>query len=447
MAVGCTLSVGRRSQNGNSDVRIWLSPGGPTHEGVRDGCASRRQRPLVKATARELRKNPSHPRHRTALNTDVEFNRRSDRVSLNLPIQVGGTDARGQPFRDKTQTVLVTRHGARIILTRELEPLVEVTIRYPKTGREARARIVEKVGTFQDGNHYGVEVLDAKVNLWGIHFPTAAEVETAVGRVLLECESCHAQEVARLDGFALEVFQANRRISRPCKCSSAMTAWGEVSSEGTPAPSVVSKPAVGPSLTPSAPSLREGPGQSLKVRACVRTAAFGEELVSTEDPAKDGVRFRSERRYQEGEKIEIALPFQPGGGNVFIPAQVKWTSGEPQEGVVTYGVAYLRRVRKAARFEATVEINMGILGVGLRFTGRMVDLSMTGVLMKTSQKLEPGTHVRMGIEMGVHTFRTRAAVRRAVPGVGIAFEFTQMSQRDREHLGRLIQALKIRTKS
>ena len=72
---------------------------------------------------------------------------------------------------------------------------------------------------------------------------------------------------------------------------------------------------------------------------------------------------------------------------------------------------------------------------------------MTGVLMRTSKKLDPDTHVRLGIEMGVDTLRTVAIVRRTVPEVGIAFEFAQMTQRDRQLLGRLLTSLKLMGKS
>ncbi len=390
-----------------------------------------------------------YPRQRETLEFETDLNRQSDRVTLSLPIRVIGTDTLGREFRDEARTILVTRHGARILLARELDPKTEITIRYPRIDREAKARIIGKAAESPDGNQYGVRILDTSVNLWGIHFPAAAEAESAVGRVLLECTSCHAQEVACLDGLALGVFQANRTLSRPCKCSPAMTAWSEVSSDGTVGPVAAVAAAVATKLVSTARvrNLREGLEQSWKIHACVRSAEFGEEIVLTDNPTRTGVRYMSENKYEEGEKVDIAIPYQRAGGNVFIPAQIKWTMWDPEEGISLSDVIYLRRVRKSARYEATIEVHMGILGVGLRLTGKIVDLSMTGVLMKTSRKLEPDTHVRLGIEMGVDTFRTVAIVRRTVPGVGVAFEFAQMNQRDRQLLGRLIQLLKLSVKS
>ena len=73
--------------------------------------------------------------------------------------------------------------------------------------------------------------------------------------------------------------------------------------------------------------------------------------------------------------------------------------------------------------------------------------AMNGVMMQTSEKLESGTHVRMGIEVGSDVLRTMAIVRRIIPGVGVAFEFAQMTQRDRQILGRLILQLKLSSKA
>jgi len=222
-----------------------------------------------------------------------------------------------------------------------------------------------------------------------------------------------------------------------------MTVWGEFSSFGTAESGGQTSQSVSPRVTSSAQTRIRGLGESWNVHACIRSGDSLEDLVLTGSATREGVRFISEHRYGEGQKIEIAIPHQPAGGNIFIPAEIKWTSGEPEDGVTMYGVAYLRRIRKAERYEAKVEIHIGILGVGVRKTGRVVDLSMTGVLMRTSEKLEPGTHVRMGIEVGTEVLRTMAIVRRIVPGVGVAFEFAQMNQRDRQILGRLILQLKM----
>lgn len=377
------------------------------------------------------------------MGTEEDFNRRTDRIALGLPIQAIGTDSLGQTFREEARTVLVTRHGGKIILARELSLDSELTIRYPRRDREAMVRVLWRSDPLPEGRQYGIEVLDPNENLWGIHFPNAREAAEAVGRVLLECTSCHEQEVACLDGLALELFQANRCISRPCKCSTAMTTWGEVSIVGEAQQGAAGQALSSRGQTTSTRVLLGLDEQAWRIQACIKSGQLDDDLVWTQTPTKDGVRFKSERRYEEKEKVDIALPYQPGGGNVFIPAEIRWSTEDLSAGVFHYGAVYLRRIRKAPRFPAKVMVYVGILGVGLRMTGRIVDLSMTGVLMQSSTALEPGTNVRLGIEMGVDTFRTVAIVRRMVPDAGIAFEFAQMTQRDRQLLGRLIQSMKL----
>lgn len=97
--------------------------------------------------------------------------------------------------------------------------------------------------------------------------------------------------------------------------------------------------------------------------------------------------------------------------------------------------------RRAKRLRTGGKIAVGFLGAGARFGGDLVDLSTTGVLIRCSQELEPGTMGRLGINVGPSTLRPVAVVRRLVSNVGIAFEFTNMNPHDRELLHRLLMRL------
>jgi c-di-GMP-binding flagellar brake protein YcgR len=97
--------------------------------------------------------------------------------------------------------------------------------------------------------------------------------------------------------------------------------------------------------------------------------------------------------------------------------------------------------RRTKRIRATQRITIGFLGANLRFTGDVVDLSSTGVLVRTSHALEPGTMGRIGIDVGNETLRAIVRVRRNVPSIGIAFEFMEMALRDRGLLHRLLLRL------
>jgi hypothetical protein len=81
---------------------------------------------------------------------------------------------------------------------------------------------------------------------------------------------------------------------------------------------------------------------------------------------------------------------------------------------------------------------VGFQGSGVRFTGDLVDVSTTGLLMRTDQDIELGALGRMAISIGHETCRVIGVAKRRIPGVGIAFEFSHMSPRDRELLRMLM---------
>lgn len=86
-------------------------------------------------------------------------------------------------------------------------------------------------------------------------------------------------------------------------------------------------------------------------------------------------------------------------------------------------------------------IPVAFLGSGLRFTGDLVDISTTGLMLRTDQEIELGTLGRMAVTVGHETSRVVGVAKRRIPGVGIAFEFTHMSPRDRELLRLLLLRL------
>jgi hypothetical protein len=153
--------------------------------------------------------------------------RRSDRITLELPIQVSGTDGMAKAFVENARTLVVSRHGAKILLNRRLVPEQELTMRCITTEKEADVRIVGQLGKSSEGYYYGIEILDPELDVWGIDFPALAESEKAVARVLLECAGCHSRELTYLDELEAEVFDVNKCISRPCKRCSNVTLWKE----------------------------------------------------------------------------------------------------------------------------------------------------------------------------------------------------------------------------
>jgi len=153
--------------------------------------------------------------------------RRSDRVSLTLLLEASGVDSQGQQFTSPARTLLINRHGAVIVLDRNLsaEQRIHLQRRAPsETHRETDVRIVGQFGQQEDGFLYGIELTDS-IDLWGVEFPPVAQSPEAVARMLVECSHCRSREVVYLNELELRGFEANRGIARHCKSCGVPTIW------------------------------------------------------------------------------------------------------------------------------------------------------------------------------------------------------------------------------
>ena len=301
---------------------------------------------------------------------DAEQTRRSDRVSLEVPIQISGTDEAGRVFMDNTIALQLSRHGAKILLGRKLVPDQEITIRCLENSREAETRVVGLIREESEGYSYGVEFLDPEANLWNIEFPPLSESDQGVARLVLECACCHSRELVYLNELEAEVFESNKTLSRHCKRCTGMTLWkespGPVPSDSVPPPSQAVPPPTESSARPETPAVtppkspevappkepavspqptpteRQKSGVRLNLTACIRHAHLGEEVVVTENISREGLGFKSAKYYAEGWSIEVAVPYSRGAGNIFVPGRVTHLEAVPAEGLTLYSVSYVR---------------------------------------------------------------------------------------------------------
>ena len=97
--------------------------------------------------------------------------RRSGRIDVELPIQVGGTDSTGRGFIVYTRTQVVSRYGAKIFISHGLVPEQILQVSCPSVGKDAEARVIELFGKEKDGFSYGIEFLNRDLNFWNMPFP------------------------------------------------------------------------------------------------------------------------------------------------------------------------------------------------------------------------------------------------------------------------------------
>ncbi|MBI4464698.1 MAG: PilZ domain-containing protein [Acidobacteria bacterium] len=273
--------------------------------------------------------------------------RRSDRISLRLPVRVSGAFAMGREFTTNTRTLLLSRHGAKILLDHELIPHSTLSVGCLETNKEADARLVGFMGQEPEGPSYGIEFLDKNVNLWNIEFPPLAESAKAVARLLLECPRCHAVELAYLNEIEALVFQVNHYLPRPCRNCNDLSLWKQ--SEGMVARAQTPFP-VPPAPKPQ--PLAETPGRtreerkeirfSLQFTACLRSLRWGEEMVLTERLSRGGFSFHSERDYAVDDLVEVAVPYNRDSGNIFVLGRIAHREGHTEPGLAHYGVSYVR---------------------------------------------------------------------------------------------------------
>ncbi|MBZ5561802.1 MAG: PilZ domain-containing protein [Acidobacteriia bacterium] len=266
----------------------------------------------------------------------TEAVRNSDRVYLELPIILMGTDRKGQKFVEETRTLVVARNGAKIISRHILVPDQKLRIRCVKTGRESELRVAGPIGGDGEDYHYGVEILEAGPDFWGIDFPLLSVAERAASRLLLECMHCHWQEVAYLDVFELEVLLANECLARPCKRCAVTSMWIAPGPAGEQ--SVKNEKVLNPRHSIQE---RKDPRVSLMVDACIRHPVYGDEVVHTENVSRGGFRFRSSRDYPIATLLEVALPYVPGAANIFAPVRIVYREDPPTQAKRAYGVAYV----------------------------------------------------------------------------------------------------------
>ncbi len=281
--------------------------------------------------------------------------RRSDRVSMVTRIEVSGTDVSGEVFSERAHTLVLSRHGAAILVNRRLAPNQELVIRHLEANWEAESRVVGRIGKREGVYIYGVAFLDQSVDFWDIAFPLPVPAEEAVGRALLQCKGCGNRRVTYLNEFELEVFQANQTITLDCERCRDTTFWTEAKYEAPskeetrPAP--VRRPAkfdVGPKDAdvlrveeePRSKNERKHSRVRTTITACIRRPGFEDEVVKSKNVSRGGFCFRSRRAYALGSNVVVALPYTAASANIFIPARIVRVRALPGDEETEYGVSY-----------------------------------------------------------------------------------------------------------
>jgi PilZ domain len=267
--------------------------------------------------------------------------RQSDRVTLQMQVDASWSDDNGAPQRQAAHTLLVSRNGGVIRLNEKLFPGQEITLHRKLEGdqvKTARARIMAEIDREPDGFIFAVAILDTRMDFWEIEFPSLQRAEEALARMLMECSFCQRREVVYLNEMELKSFEIRRCVARLCKHCDSPSIWIEAQSDTKFEETLSSRAAVEERVVPR----RNRTRVKARVLACIRRRGFQEEVAVCEDLSKGGISFRSRNKYPEGSRLEVAVPYTPGAGAIFVPIRIVFSQPIAAAGLFRHGAAYVR---------------------------------------------------------------------------------------------------------
>jgi hypothetical protein len=274
--------------------------------------------------------------------TRTEVLRQSDRVSFRILLEASWMDTSGIVRRIFAQSLLVSRNGGVLQINEKLFQGQEISLKRPLEGdsvKSVRARIVAEIDREPEGFLYAVHILEPRADFWDIEFPSPHQAgEEALARLLMECGFCQRREVVYLNELELRSFESRKCVARICKVCEAPSVWIEAQSESASNNSSTTRADVDERIIPR----RNRTRVKARVLACIRRRGFQEEVAVCEDLSKGGISFRSRNEYPEGTRVEVAVPFTPGAGAIFVPIRIVFSQPIRSAGLFRHGAAYLK---------------------------------------------------------------------------------------------------------
>ncbi len=271
--------------------------------------------------------------------------RRTERVLVQIPIEVSGNDAEGRAFRETTRTVVINRDGARIALRHVIRVGAQVSIKNLQSQRTCPFRVVDRVHkTIGLDPEWGVACLDPKEDFWGILFPKkpVGLAPAEIVDVLLECTVCRTRELARLPLKSYKTLVEKSLISLKCPHCGDATDWRlcfieeeEGGSIGAPAKKEKTR------LRPAGVERRRAKRLTVKLPLRLRSAGNIEEITRTENLSKTGVCFYSKLQILTGEEIKVTVGYAPGSPANELRARVMWGRAVGGDEQFLYGAELL----------------------------------------------------------------------------------------------------------
>lgn len=103
--------------------------------------------------------------------SSVGVRRRSQRVLMQVSVQVSGTDAQGRPFREETDTLAINAHGALILMHARVISGSLLKLQHNHTREEQECHVVFLGPVRGDKAEIGLEFSAPRPQFWRVTFP------------------------------------------------------------------------------------------------------------------------------------------------------------------------------------------------------------------------------------------------------------------------------------
>lgn len=97
--------------------------------------------------------------------------RRTQRVTLIVPLVVSGQNEDGEKFTIRAKTTSVSQHGAQVETQHPLIVSQTLMLINESSARKVEARVASVQRTRDGKTHVGLEFLSTEINFWNMTFP------------------------------------------------------------------------------------------------------------------------------------------------------------------------------------------------------------------------------------------------------------------------------------
>jgi len=267
--------------------------------------------------------------------------RRSQRLPFRVPILVEGRTEDGKAFAEKTYTLEINRHGARIVLLSNPQPGGRIALTNMSTKTKCSFQVVNRPGKPLDkerGAEWGVECLDSRIDFWGISFPDKEEAAREPEGIdtLLECGKCHARAQTRVTQEQYQTLVTQSSVRRDCLACAALTEWRVVRGAADSVRDGAPRPFPASPAAPPPPFREHRREKRLPMRLPIRIRL--EEIGETENLSPGGLCFSSELNMQVGDRVGLTVGYAPGGNEKEVSTRIMWRKEIPGSRQTLYGV-------------------------------------------------------------------------------------------------------------